>query len=74
MSGATARTPGHNVRTFIKILILVAGFAVGGYMGAVLAPHDFAGSIESAHGVVLIVAGTLSGLFIGGGLCLLVGD
>ena len=62
------------MRVLTKIFILAACFSLGGYIGAVLAPHDFAGSIESVYGIFVVVVGILSGLFIGGGLCLLVGD
>ena len=62
------------MRAFRKILIIVTSLLLGGYLGTLFAPHDFTGQLESLQGIMTVVTGTLSGLFIGGGLCLLVDD
>ena len=50
--------------------ILSISIMVGGCMGALFAPPDFAGSLS----IYLVVMGSISGSLIGGGLCLFIED
>jgi hypothetical protein len=53
------------MKGLLKILIIATGITAGAFVGALLAPHDLLGNVDSVRGIAFVGGGAFLGLVLG---------
>ena len=53
------------MKGLLKILIIATGITAGAFVGALLAPQDLLGNVDSVRGIAFVGGGAFLGLVLG---------